>query len=65
MTCDGGDVEEVETPDGGYMEEVETHRLIWTPPSPHLREPANYTPDYSQGFTSICLGMVTLHTADH
>ena len=38
--------------DGGDMEEVETHRLIWTPPSLHLREPANYTPDYSQGFTA-------------
>ena len=56
----------VETRDGGDVEEVETHRLIWTPPSLYLREPANYTPDdYSQGFTAPIYLSWDGNTGDH
>ena len=55
----------VETRDSEDMEEVETYRLIWTPPSLHLREPANYTPDYSQGFTASIYLSWDGNTVDH
>ena len=52
----------VETRDSEDMEEVETYRLIWTPPSLHLRDLPIIHRTTARGsqLQSICLVTVTL-----